>query len=450
MKKLVYFAVLFSILSCDKETDIDTNADFKAELDWSKTYGGSSEENTNSVVATPDGGMLILGHTNSYDGDIVKSHDLVDILLTKLDADGNLMWTKTFGGSLNDYGISIIATSDGNYVLAGYSASSNGDVPGNVGMHDFYISKINGNGNIIWSKNYGFSSHDHAHKIIQTSDGGFFVTGFADYSGIDESGGTGNNGEGHQIGHKSVLHGVGEFLGIKLNSNGEFQWYRYFGGTQNDRVNDVVEANDGGIVMVGYSESNNFDVTDNKGSYDYWVVKIHHDGGLHWKKSYGGTGIDQAFGITKTGNNSYLIVGRSNSTDGDIKNSKGNFDGWVIHINDHGHLLWEKSFGGVDFDVATTIKKIANGNFVVAGNSRGTFDGNPNKGENDFWLFEIDNKANSNIYWQKTFGGSNIDIATDFYQTSKKELIVVGESQSSNQDVPENKGGNDLWVIKVR
>jgi hypothetical protein len=450
MKKLCYIFFLFSILSCDKDNTADSNTVFKAELDWSKTIGGSSEESTNSVVATSDGGILILGYTNSYDGDIVKSHDLVDVLLTKVDANGNLIWTKTIGGSLNDYGMSIIASTDGNYVIAGYSASSNGDVPGNVGQHDFYIAKITEQGNIIWSKNYGFSGHDHAHKIIQTKDGGFFIAGFADYSGIDESGGTQDNGAGHEIGHKNVLHGVGEYLGVKLDSNGEFLWYRYFGGTQNDRVNDIVEAEDGGIIMVGYSESSDFDVAHNKGSYDYWVIKIHSNGNLHWKENYGGSGIDQAYGITKTGNNSYLIVGRSNSSDGQVKNAKGNFDGWVIHINDHGHLIWEKSFGGESFDVATTIKKISNGNFVVVGNSRGSFDEKPNNGQNDFWLFEIDNKANSNIYWQKTFGGSNIDVATDFYQTSKKELIVVGESQSNNQDVPSNKGGNDLWVIKLK
>jgi hypothetical protein len=123
-----------------------------------------------------------------------------------------LIWTKTIGGSLNDYGMSIIATTDGNYVIAGYRASSNGDVPGNVGQHDFYIAKLTEQGNIIWSKNYGFSGHDHAHKIIQTKDGGFFIAGFADYSGIDESGGTQDNGAGHEIGHKNVLHGVGEYF----------------------------------------------------------------------------------------------------------------------------------------------------------------------------------------------------------------------------------------------
>ena len=415
---------------------------------------GSLEEKINSVVPTPDGGMLILGYTNSNDGDITKTHALIDIWLTKLDANGTMVWNKTIGGSDDDYGASIIATSDGNYIIAGYSGSNDGDVPANIGFHDFYVSKITGEGTIIWSKNYGFISHDHAHKIIQTSDGGYFIAGYADYAGIDGSGGTGNNGEGHSMRNGNATttakHGVGEFFGIKITSTGDFSWYRYYGGTMNDRVNDIVEADDGGLIMVGYSESTNFDITNNKGSYDYWVIKLHKDGALHWKENYGGSGIDQAFGVTKTGNNSYLIVGRSNSTDGQISNPKGNFDGWVIHINDHGHLLWEKSFGGADFDVATTIRKISNGNFVVVGNSRGTFEGNQNKGENDFWLFEIDNKANSNMYWQKTFGGSNIDIATDFYETPNKNIIVVGESQSSEQDVPYNKGSNDLWVIKVK
>jgi hypothetical protein len=450
MKTLCGILILFLFISCDSNITLGEKNTFKAALVWSKTYGGSLEENTNSVVATPDGGMLILGHTSSNDGDIIKSHSLTDILLTKLDAEGNLIWTKTIGGSLNDYGMSIIATNDGNYAIAGYSASNDEDVPGNVGQHDFYIAKITEQGNIIWSKNYGFSSHDHGHKIIQTRDGGFFIAGFAEYSGIEGSGGTQDNGAGHEIGHKNALHGIGEYLGVKLDSNGEFEWYRYFGGTQNDRVNDIVEAEDGGIIMVGYSESVDFDVQHNKGSYDYWVIKIHSNGDLHWKENYGGSGIDQAYGITKTGNNSYLIVGRSNSSDGQIKNAKGNFDGWIIHINDHGHLLWEKSFGGESFDVATTIKKIANGNFVVVGNSRGTFNEKPNNGQNDFWLFEIDNKANTKLYWQKNFGGANIDIATDFYETSQRELIIVGESQSNSLDVPSNKGGTDIWAIKLK
>ncbi len=450
MKKVSFLIGLLFILSCDNDTSESTSIDLKREIVYTKTYGGSLEEKIGSVVNTPDGGMLVLGYTTSNDGDIIKNHNQNDIWLTKLDSNGKMLWSKTIGGSENDYGTSITSTNDGNYIISGYSGSNDGDVPGNIGLHDFFILKITGEGAIIWSKNYGFTSHDHAHKIIQTKDGGYFVAGFADFAGIEGTGQTGNNGEGHSMRAAAPMHGVGEYLGIKLDSNGNFKWYRYFGGTQNDRINDIVEANDGGLLLVGSSESTNFDVMHNKGSYDFWVIKLDANGKLHWKENYGGSGIDQAFSICKTGNNSYLIAGRTNSTDGDVSKPLGNFDAWVIHISDHGHLIWNKTFGGAEFDVASTIKKIDNGNFVVVGNTRGNLGDNSNKGENDYWLFEIDNKANSPMFWQKTFGGSKIDIATDFYQTSNKELVLVGESQSNDFDVTQNKGSNDLWVLKIR
>jgi hypothetical protein len=455
MKAVIYSFLFFLLISCSKnDGDSSTEKPFEGKLVWSKSYGGSAEDKASSVVKTIDGGFMVLSSTDSNDGDVSKTHAMTDIWLTKFNAEGNLSWSKTIGGSLNDYGTSIIATSDGNYIIAGYSGSNDGDIIKNVGLHDFFISKIDNLGNIIWSKNYGFISHDHAHKIIQTSDGGYFVAGFADYSGIIGTEGTGNHGEGHSLKISSISaqkkHGVGEFFGIKIDANGNFKWYRYFGGTQNDRVNDVVEANDGGIIMVGYSESADFDITNNKGGYDYWVIKLEQDGHLHWKESYGGSGIDQAFSIAKTNNNSYLIAGRSNSQDGQISKNKGNFDAWVIHINDHGHLLWEKSFGTELFDTASMIKKVSNGNFVIAGNTRGSLTATANRGENDYWLFEIDNMPNSSINWQKSYGGQKIDIANDFVEVNQNEFVIVGESQSNTIDVNLNKGLNDLWIIKVK
>jgi len=448
--KILVFALLFIFFSCtNSEQEGSINSISELNIVESKTFGGSLDEKIGSVVKTSDGGMIVVGYTNSSDGDINKQYDQIDIWIIKIDSQGNKVWSKTIGGSKNDYGTSIIATNDGNFIISGYTESSDGIVPSNFGLHDFLVVKINSSGDVIWSKNYGFSGHDHAHKIIQTSDGGYFVVGFSEYSGIEGSGGTQNNGEGHEIGHKGVQHGSGEFIGVKINSQGEFMWYRYFGGTQNDRVNDVVEANDGGFLMVGFSESSDFDINDNKGSYDFWVVKLQSNGSLAWKHNYGGSGIDQAFGVVKTNSNSYLIVGRSNSDDKDISVSLGGFDAWVIHIDDHGHLIWNKSFGGSEFDSAEQIRMLSNGNFGIVGNTRSILNNN-NKGENDFWFLEVDNKANSKVYWQKTFGGSNIDIAKDFYQNNNNEIFIVGESQSSDFDVNINRGNNDLWMLKLK
>jgi hypothetical protein len=202
--------------------------------------------------------------------------------------------------------------------------------------------------------------------------------------------------------------------------------------------------------MVGYSESSDFDVHEPKGSYDYWVIKIDHMGHLHWKKNYGGSDIDQAYGVVKTEHNSYLIVGQSNSTDGDISNPMGNSDIWVIHIDDHGHLIWNKSLGGSQFDTALSIKKTLNNQYMIVGHTRSNDHQLTNLGQNDAFIMGIDAHPNSGILWQKTFGGSSFDFATDVTQTADGSFVLVGDTQSNNGDFALNKGLNDRFVIKVK
>lgn len=439
MRKLILvFSILF-LVSCNKEENLSFNDEtvFNGKKVWSKSIGGSNFEEIHGVIATKDGGFVVVGDTKSSDGDITdKKYALEDIWLSKYNAEGNLLWSKTYGGSEDDLGYSVIENTDGTLVIAGYSKSSDGEVPSNLGMHDFFIFKTDSEGNLIWVKSHGFLSHDHAHKIINTLDGGYFVVGYVDYAGIGKS-------------NKGVLHGVGEFYGIKLDANGNKLWDKYFGGTQNDRVFDVVQANDGGYVMVGYSESSDFDVNDNHGSYDYWVVKINTNGDLVWKKSYGGSELDQAYGIAKNLNNTYLITGTSNSMDGDISSNKGANDVWIINIDDNGALLWEKSFGGSGFDTSNSIRMISNGNFLISGHTR-SMDGQitENKGENDFWAFTI--SPNGKMLWQKTFGGSNFDFGYDAVELKDKGFVIVGQTESDDLDVPINKGLSDLLIIKVR
>lgn len=436
MKNYLLVAIIFLNLSCDKDENIVQENTFNGKLEWSKTFGGSDEETIHGVTATSDGGFVVIGYTKSNDGDINDKQDLIeDIWLSKYNAKGVLLWSKTYGGSLDDIGSSVIENSDGSLVIAGYSKSSDGDVPSNVGMHDFFIFKTDSVGNIIWKKSYGFASHDHAHKIISTLDGGYFIVGYADYSGLNKS-------------SKNVQHGVGEYYGIKLNAQGEKQWDKYFGGTQNDRIYDVVQANDGGFVMVGYSESNDFDVTDNHGSYDYWVVKVNNNGDLVWKKSYGGSELDQAYGIEKSINNTYLLVGTSNSLDYDISSNKGGNDVWVVAIDDDGAKLWDKSYGGSQFETANSIQVMSNGNFIISGHTRSTdFDIQENKGENDFWAFTI--SPSGKMLWQKTFGGTNFDFAYDATELTDKGIIIVGETQSNDLDIQTNQGIKDLLIVKV-
>lgn len=441
MNKYTLLLAVLLIFSCNRQDDLAFNDEqtFTGNKVWSKTFGGSDFEEIHGVIATQDGGFIVVGDTKSSNGDITdKRFALEDIWLTKYNSDGNLVWSKTYGGSQDDIGYSIVENLDGSLVVAGYSKSSDGEVPSNLGMHDFFIFKTDAQGNLIWKKSHGYMSHDHAHKIIQTSDGGYFVVGFVDYAGL-----------GKFSNPNEVMHGVGEFYGIKLDSNGNKLWDKYFGGTQNDRVFDVVEANDGGFVMAGYSESNDFDVTDNNGSYDYWVVKVNLIGDLVWKKSYGGSELDQAFGIAKNINNTYIITGTSNSMDGNISSNNGANDIWVINIDDNGKLLWEKSFGGSGFDTSNSIRMISNGNFLISGHTR-SMDGQitENKGQNDFWAFTI--SPNGKLLWQKTFGGSSFDFAYDAVELKDKGFVIAGQTESNDFDITTNKGLSDLFIVKVK
>nr|WP_298995902.1 hypothetical protein [uncultured Allomuricauda sp.] len=446
MKKIVLLVIIIGFCSCNNSDDNETASmsfDFLGELDWVQSFGGSGEDTAQSVIQTSDGGYAVLGFTNSTDGDLAgKSLNVNDYWLLKLDADGNLQWNKTYGGSKDDRGQSVIQTNDGGYAIVGYAMSDDGDGSNNEGFHDNWILRLDASGTILWEKSFGFSGHDHSYDVVQTSDGGFFFSGFLD---VTSSEGEGNTGKSPYL----TRHGVGEFWGTRLDANGDLIWRRYFGGTNNDRSFGVVEANDGGLVMVGASESDDFDISNSKGSYDFWVVKVSAKGEMLWEKSFGGTGIDKAYAVVKTQDNAYAIVGNTFSVDTDISKNNGESDVWLIKVSDSGDLLWEKTFGGTAFDAARGLGTTADGGFVIAGNSK-SLDGNAtqNNGENDLWIIKTD--AEGNVLFEKSFGGADLDFGFDALEDAEGNLVLVGESSTALSSNKEHQGSTDLVILRIK
>lgn len=451
-KPYYYFvlcAILFvSFLSCgNDDTTVDQiNNDpgptgFLGEIDWVKTFGGSNDDVAVSIVQSNDGEYAIVGSTKSTDGDITdKNTSDSDYWLIKLTPGGEIVWTKTYGGSADDVATNIKITSDGGYIISGHSRSNDGDVSGNEGSHDYWVVKINSTGDIQWENNFGFSGVDQAFNVIEIKDGGYFVTGVLD---VVASGGQGNEG-------RSGLHDGGVFWGIKLDSNGNSIWKRYFGGTKDDSSQDVIETSDSGFLLVGFSESIDGDITDNKGSYDFWVVKINSNGQKIWAKSFGGSETDKSYAVTKTSNGDYIIVGDTRSTDQDVTSPLGNADVWIVRFNEsNGNIIWEKTYGGTEFESAKSITNLSNGKFLITGNSRST-NGNisNNIGLNDAWIFIID--ENGNLEYERTVGGTNLDFANHAIETTNNKLIIVGNTDSDDVDILKNKGGKDVLIIKIK
>jgi hypothetical protein len=201
-------------------------------------------------------------------------------------------------------------------------------------------------------------------------------------------------------------------------------------------------------MIVGAAESTDFDVSNPKGSYDFWIVKIDTEGTLIWEKSFGGSEIDIAYAIARSTDGNYVIVGDVRSTDGDISNAYGNADLWVIKIDANGTLLWENSFGGSGFDTARGVEASLDGGILVSGATRSS-DNNisQNFGQNDFWIIKL--SASGNLIWEKSFGGSGIDFSYDILQTSDNKIIAVGSSDSIDNQVENNHGSFDAWLVKL-
>lgn len=447
-KVLTYWILLAGlVLSCNSDDesamDGEQSQDFRGEIAWIKSFGGSGDESAQSVIETNDGGYAVLGFSNSTDGDLQgKTLPVNDYWLLKLDSEGNVQWTQTYGGSKDDRGQAIIQTFDGGYAITGYAMSDDGDGSNNNGFHDNWIIKLDANGNLQWEKSFGFSGHDHSYDLVQTPDGGFFFVGFLDITSALADG-------TYYKRYSLTSHGVGEFWGTKIDASGNIEWRQYYGGTNNDRAHAVVASDDGGFVMAGFSESEDFDISNSRGSYDFWVVKISSTGELIWERSFGGTGIEIAFDIAKAANGSYLIAGHTFSTDQDIFLNNGEADSWLINVDEEGNLLWEQTYGGSLFDAARSVAAIEGDKFLLAGNAKSDALGTiPNAGENDIWLAKTDNQGR--LIWQQTFGGTGLDYGFDALEDREGNLVLVGSSDSMEFLGQVNKGNTDLVVIKLQ
>ena len=430
-------------LGDDSENELEEiespQAGFKGEIVWNKTYGGSLNDFGSSIVQTNDGGLAILGYSESQDGELTgKSRAGNDYWILKLDNEGTVQWSKTYGGSGDDIGTNMIQTNDGGYLLGGYSMSSDGDASKNEGFHDNWFVKLDASGSMEWEKSYGFSGHDHSYSLIQTKDGGYFSAGFLD---VTASGGAGNE--------TITRHGIGEFWGQKFDSKGELEWRRYYGGTNNDRAYKVLQAKDGGFMMFGLTESDDFDIENTNGSYEFWVVKLDEGGEMLWEKTFGGSGIEQAYDAAPAKDGGFVIVGQGYSNDGDATGNHGSSDVWVIKIDEKGKLLWQKMLGGSNFELAQGVASAKDGSFFITGNSRST-DGDIliNQGENDFLVIQLSGEGD--LLWENTYGGSGIDLAQSISVSSDEKVTLIGSTESTNGDIEVNKGLNDLWVLQIK
>jgi len=401
-------------------------------IEWQKSLGGSNTDQAYVVRQLSSEGYIVAGNTRSIDGDIFGSHGGTDIWLVKLNDAGSMQWRRNYGGSDNDRIYSFEETRANGVVMAGHTLSNNWDVSGNHEDYDAWVVKLDSTGAIQWQKCFGGSGWEEAKSIKHTEDGGYVFTGFA--TSVD--------------GDLTINHGSFDLWVVKLDSLGNIEWQRTYGGSGEDLGYSISPTVDGGYIVSGETQSNNGDVTGFHGTLDCWVLKLNFEGKIEWQKAIGGVAIDRTVEVQQTMDEGFIVLGEAYSNGGDVSGNHGLRDFWVVKLTSAGEILWQKAIGGSNEDYAGSIIQTDDGKYVITGETQSNDgDVNGNDGGADIWVVKI--KEGGEIEWEKTFGGTMAEAGISIQQTEEGGFIVAGYAWSNNGDVTGVKGKNDYWVIKL-
>ncbi|HVP80104.1 MAG TPA: thrombospondin type 3 repeat-containing protein [Thermodesulfobacteriota bacterium] len=361
---------------------------------WAKTYGQTGDDYPWSIQQTSDGGYIVAGYTSFGPVDN-------DIWILKLNPDGSLAWQKSYpSGSTDDKVYSIQQTSDGGYIAAGSTTSS-------AGGYDFWVLKLNADGSNAWQKTYGGSNHDYAYSTQQTSDGGYILTGHT-----------------HSFGAGGI-----DILMLKLMANGGVDWQKTYGGLNDDYAYSIQQTSDSGYIVAG---STNYSVGSEY--YDILVLKLKADGEVDWQKTYGGYSSDFANSVQQTSDGGYIVAGSTYSF------GAGAFDIWVLKLKANGEVDWQKTYGGSGYEYGSFIQQTSDGGYIVVGETSPS-----GIGGRDVLVLKLnaDGSLTGPNGWQKTYGGPNEDSAYSIQQTSDGGYIVAGYTTSFGAT------DSDIWVLKL-
>lgn len=424
-------------------------------IDWQQAAGGTATDGVYKMSPTSDGGVIAGGYTYSgISGNKTDAtYGMGDYWVVKYDAAGNLQWQKTYGGSGYDKLEDIVQTSDGGYLLGGYS---NSPVSGNKteglvsGSMDIWVLKIDAAGTIIWQNDIGGSQSDYLGSIRETSDGGCIVGA---YSSSPVSGDKTEAGKG-----------LTDYWVIKLNSSGNIAWQNTIGGTGSDYCFNAAPTSDGGYLVSGYSNSPiSFDKTESYtgavANEDVWLMKLDGTGNIIWQNVIGGTGIDVPYEMKVTPDGGAIIAAQSDSpasgdkTENTVSGLVGDLDYWVIKVSSSGLVEWNNTIGGTVADYCHGLALMPDGGYVISGYSFSPAGGDVTTGSfsgtSDYWVVRL-NSAGTVMY-DKMLGGSGTEYNYDVTVTTDGKIVAGGTSSSniSGNKTSNSYGVYDFWIVKL-
>jgi hypothetical protein len=370
-----------------------TFASSPSDTVWTKTYGGTNIDIVYGITQTTDGGYAMTGYTRSFGAQ--AGHN---IWLFKTDANGNLLWNVGFGGSGDDEAYSIQQTTDGGYIVTGFTKSFG------AGGNDLIVVKFDSAGTEEWLKTWGGTSDEEGYWILQTPDHGYIVAGATSSFG--------------NLGSRDAWV-------IKMDSVGTEQWKKVYGGYGSDGARSIQPTSDGGYIISGWTFSNG---ASSVGSC--WLLKITSDGTEQWDHFFGGSDADRGYFAEQTTDGGYIVTGYSGSY------GAGLYDMLLIKTDASGTAQWKKYFGGTGRDYGSEVHQTPDGGYIVGGYTLSF-----GAGSEDFWLVKTDSVGTK--LWDKTYGGTSTDVCNTLKITPDGGFIAAGYTLSYGAGV------HDGWVIKT-
>ena len=412
-------------------------------LSWQKTYGGTGHEYAVKTIPMSDGGFVFVGHTESSDGDLPDNSGETDLWIARADAAGTLVWSYTYGGTLDDEGADVVQAADGTFFVAGWSDSDDGDVTGNHDEYssDFWILHLNSSGLIMNKKCFGGTYDDDAAAIDMTPDGHILVAGIT-YSY-----------DGNVVGN----HGSYEtdVWIIKLDTALNLLSQKCVGGSDTEEGINLVSTNDNGCVVVGRSYSTDGDVTGYHAGSDMLVAKLNSSLVVEWAKCYGGSETEEGNAVVQLSDGSYAVLGyTSTHNNGDVTGHYGGSgmdDFWLVKLTSGGILEWAKCYGGSGDDQANGLTNTVDGGYVMCGLTNST-DGQVSGFHTgmyapDVWVAKV--FSDGTFMWQRCCGGTDQDEGFTVYEESANVYVATGFTYSANYDITSNHGSADGWILRI-
>jgi len=395
------------------------------EIEWQRCFGTANGEEYAQAVPLTDGGFLLVGSTSGgptgWNGLVIRT-----------DETGNTLWSRTYGGSMEDKLRGAVAMPGGGFMLLGFTTSNNGDVSGNHGQGDVWLVRINSEGSITWQKCIGGPGYETSNQLILSNGGDLLISCTARGAGDDVPNAYGN---------------ADAWL-IRADTLGTVLWSSVFGGSSDDLGGTITEVEDH-IIYCNATRSADGQVEESFGNWDIWVLRINGSGELQNTWSFGGSESDGAF-IVPSQNGGFLLIGSTESNDGMITAPPigGTSDIWLCWLDSNLSIVQQMRLGGLGSDSPTEVLRMPDDGWLIGAtvSSDGGDVTGYNGGFYDIWAVRLD--AQGVIQWQRTFGGSSDDRGGRLTRSADGGVLMLGISNSSDGDVTSLFPGYDIWAVK--